>query len=290
MSRLLNLGSEYIMAEFYSDSEVLNAFNIVLPYLSDFFDNEASIAITDTEKYLKDQPCPSLSLNTAVGAPIPSGGAAYKALRDGHTVINVVPKEVYGTAFKSYAIPIKNRYGNLEGCVMVAKSLSRRDDLLNYSKHLSEALHQIADVTVNFAQKLQTIVEMNVEASHMIDEAQSNVNSTDKIFGFINQVTSQTNLLGINASIEATRAGADGKGFKVIAQEIRKLSETSRQSMGKIDTLLEAVNKSVKDICEMTSKTTDIISNESSAFSQIAASVQELSADAKFLEAMADKL
>ncbi len=278
------------MAEFYSESEVLNAFNIVLPYLSDLFDNEASIAITDTEKYLSNQACSAIPINSTPGEPLRSGGTAYKAMQEGHTIINEVPKEVYGTAFKNYVVPIKNRYGKLEGCVMVAKSLSRRDELLNYSKHLSEALHQIADVTVNFAQKLQTIVEMNAEASHMIDEAQSNVNSTDKIFGFINQVTSQTNLLGINASIEATRAGADGKGFKVIAQEIRKLSDTSRQSMGKIDLLLEAVNKSVKDICEMTEKTTEIISTESSAFSQIAASVQELSADAKLLEAMADRL
>ncbi len=277
------------MAEF-SENETLNAFNIVLPYLSDFFDNEASIAITDTDKYLINQPCPAIPLKSAPGDPIPSGGAAYKALRDGNTVINEVPKQVYGTAFKSYAVPIKNRYGKVEGCVMVAKSLSRRDELLNYSKHLSGALQQIADVTVNFAQKLQTIVEMNSEASLMIDEAQNNVNSTDKIFGFINQVTSQTNLLGINASIEATRAGADGKGFKVIAQEIRKLSDTSRQSMGKIDSLLEAINKSVNDICGMTSKTTEIISTESSAFSQIAASVQELSADAKLLESMADRL
>ncbi len=277
------------MAEF-SENEVLNAFNIVLPYLPYFFDNEASIAITDTEKYLNSQPCAAIPLSNAPGEPIRSGGTAYKAMRDGNIAISEVPKEVYGTAFKNYVVPIKNRYGKVEGCVMVAKSLSRRDELLNYSKHLSEALQQIADVTVNFAQKLQTIVEMNSEASHLIDEAQNNVNSTDKIFGFMNQVTSQTNLLGINASIEATRAGADGKGFKVIAQEIRKLSETSRQSVGKIDSLLEAVNKSVKDICEMTAKTSEIISTESSAFSQIAASVQELSADAKLLEAMADKL
>ena len=127
------------MAEFASDNEILRAFHTVLPYLPEYFDHEASIAITDTEKYLYDQPCSAVPVNNQPGSPIPSGGAAFRAIQEGCPVVRAVPKEVYGVAFKSYAVPIKDK-GQVVGCVMVAKSLSRRDDLLNYSRHFRRFL------------------------------------------------------------------------------------------------------------------------------------------------------
>ncbi len=273
-----------------SNNEVLNAFNLVIPYLQVFFDNEATIAICDTEVYLKNVGCPAFTLRSDPGDPIPSGGGAYKAIKEGRTIISNIPKELYGTAIKSYAIPVKGPNGKVEGCLCVAKSLKKREELLELSKNLSMALKNILQVANDFAAKLQTVVEMNKETAKKVSEAQNNVSSTDKIFSFINDVTSQTDLLGINASIEATRAGAEGRGFKVIAQEIRKLSETSRESVDKIYTMLNAINKSVEDICTTTAMTQEITATFSTAFSDIAASVEKLSENAHLLEVMADKI
>jgi predicted transcriptional regulator YheO len=276
--------------EIISDNEVLNAFNLVIPYLHVFFDDEASIAVSDTEKYLKNVGSAGLSLKTEPNAPVPAGGAAYKAMKEGRTIINAIPKEIYGIAFKSYSVPVKGKSGKVEGCLCIAKSLKNRDNLLELSKELSSALQQISEIVNKFAESLQTVQEMNVDTAKKVDTAIQTVSSTDKIFEFINQVTSQTDLLGINASIEATRAGAEGRGFKVIAQEIRKLSETSRESVNKIYNMLNAINKSVDDICTTTSKSQAITASYTDAFSGIVASVDRLTCSAKNLETMADKV
>jgi Methyl-accepting chemotaxis protein len=273
-----------------SDNEILNAFSIVIPYLHTFLDNEASIAIADTQKYLKNSESTGLALNKVPGDPVPIGGAAHRSMKEGRTIIDFLPREMFGTAIKSYSIPIKGKDGSVEGCLVVAKSLKRREELLELSKGLSAALHEISEVTSDFSSKLQSIVEMNTETAKKIDEAHENVSSTDKIFSFINQVTSQTDLLGINASIEATRAGAEGRAFKVIAQEIRKLSETSRDSVSRIYSMLNAINKSVDDICTMTTRTQEITAEYTTAFTEIAASVENLSSNARHLEQMADKV
>lgn len=269
--------------EIISDNEVLNAFNLLMPYLKIFFDNEATFAVSDREKFLNNLRADGKNY---VGTPIAEGGSAYKAIRDGRPYIEYVQKH----AIKSYSVPVKGKSGKVEGCIIIGKSTKKREELLELSRSLSTALKEISAVANDFSAKLQSIVEMNNEASKKIDEARENAGNTSKIFDFIQQVSSQTDLLGINASIEATRAGAEGKGFKVIAQEIRKLSETSRESVNKIYMTLNAINQSVDDIYSTTAKTQEITESYSTAFTEIAATVEKLSVSAHLLESIADKV
>lgn len=276
--------------EHISNNEVINAFSHIIPYLHVFMDEEASIAIADTEKYLINVGSAGLSLESKSGDPIPQRGAAYIAIKEGRAVINNVPKEVYGTAFKSYSIPVRGVTGDVEGCLMVAKSLEKREELLTLSRKLSDSLKNISDVANGFSSKLKLVVEMNNDTAMKTEIAQEKVGSTDKIFDFINDVANQTDMLGINASIEATRAGADGRGFKVIAQEIRNLSQTSKSSVYQINHMLGSINKSVEDICEMTAKAQEITANYSASFSNIAGSVEKLNDSSKQLEDMAGNI
>lgn len=276
--------------ESISDNEVLNAFNLITPYLHLFFDNEAAIAITDTEKYLKSVGSTGLTLKNLPGDPLPEKGLVLKAFSEGHAMTNYISAEVFGVAIKSCAIPVKGKSGKFEGCMVVAKSQKKREEILELSKDLSSAFAQISEVLSDFSDKLDAVVKMNDEANNMIEEAREHVGKTDKIYGFINQVSSQTDLLGINAAIEATRTSEDSKGFKVIAREIRSLSETSRESVNKIYNMLSAINKSVEDIYTTTNKSQAIISDYSSAFTDIVQSVKKLAENAKSLETMADRV
>ncbi|MCT8975221.1 methyl-accepting chemotaxis protein [Clostridium sp. CX1] len=79
-----------------------------------------------------------------------------------------------------------------------------------------------------------------------------NINKVNEITGLINSIADQTNLLALNAAIEAARAGEAGRGFSVVAEEIRKLAEQSKTSSEDINLLLNNI-----------SQETDIIMNNS---------------------------
>lgn len=95
-----------------------------------------------------------------------------------------------------------------------------------------------------------TLMELN----DMIRATKEQVLETNKIIELIHSISKQTNILGINASIEAARIGAEGRGFNIVANEVRKLAESTATSVNQISSVL-------KNIQEMISSTSDRIAS-----------------------------
>ena len=104
-----------------------------------------------------------------------------------------------------------------------------------------------------------------------------------EIMSILTNISEQTNLLALNASIEAGRAGEHGRGFSVVAEEVRKLAEESKVSVRR-------TGARILEIIEKIKTTTVGMESISSSTEEQTSSMEEISATAKRLESLADDL
>jgi len=271
------------MENIKTETEILQSFERIIPIIPLLFNDDIAIGIANRDKYLKIQQGKELKLKIQEGQSIPSGGAAYDALRTGKVIIQEVPKEVYGIVFQSYAIPIKEN-GEVIGVFAVGKSLTRKHEVQDTAKALTVALHQISSTVNEIANGVQALADMNSRIFEASKGASGKTKDTDQVISFIRNIASETNLLGLNASIEAARAGEHGKGFSIVAQEIRKLSTSTNESITQIDSVLKDIGTSVNTISTDLQESNDIVQKQASSLEEIAASIEELNSTAEMLE------
>jgi methyl-accepting chemotaxis protein len=145
----------------------------------------------------------------------------------------------------------------------------------------NDKVFSAVDNTKNKAEILSGIAENN---SQSVALAQKSLSDLKEISGYIQQILSviediaeKTHLLSINAAIEATRAGETGKGFKVLATEIRKLAEQSKINLGTSFSKLQEINTVIEETSTSNDKVYRGLSTISEQAKQSAAMVNEVS-------------
>lgn len=125
--------------------------------------------------------------------------------------------------------------------VTLKKGLQNMEDLKKKQKDTSEITQKVIGNIQNLEKQSDAIIEI-VEA--------------------INEIAEQTRLLSLNASIEAARAGASGKGFSVVADEIRKLSDQSLKEAGRIGEIVARIRQSTQETAFVATNANDIVTRQ----------------------------
>jgi methyl-accepting chemotaxis protein len=185
--------------------------------------------------------------------------------------------------------------------VMNSLSTRLRNQNRDYAQSLGKDLQDVADQLNSSAQGISgTIKQIAVSAeeiewneqqlAHNITEIKDISKQISESLMFIGKVAQQTKVFGLNASIEAARSGEFGKGFGVIAEEIRKLSEVSRQNADKMNTLTLQINTKLEQVTQASYTSTLKSQEQSLATHNMVNSVEEVASMANKLAQIANSL
>lgn len=134
--------------------------------------------------------------------------------------------------------------------------------------------NEIAQLTVKQAEKSGVDMESTVEAMNAIEKSAKQIAEAVAI---ITDIADQTNLLALNAAIEAARAGEHGKGFAVVADEVRKLAERSAASAKEVSALIKESLTQVGSGVDMSKSAGDSLQKMVSDINKIAEQIQGIS-------------
>jgi methyl-accepting chemotaxis protein len=162
----------------------------------------------------------------------------------------------------------------------IARNVS---DILQYSTNTLTKANEGKVLIKETSTNIKMVDEIIKNGNRLMEDLGKKSKDIAKIVNIIIDISVQTNLLALNAAIEAARAGETGRGFSIVAEEVRKLSEKTENATVQITEIIQETSKDIKNIIEQMQSTASIVetiitveNKASESFADILNSVEQL--------------
>ena len=158
--------------------------------------------------------------------------------------------------------------------VQVAGNAERvRQESTSTDKQVREGRNEVAQLSKGMSSISDTVADVVTEMQSL-DQASRQIG---EILGLIEEIADQTNLLALNAAIEAARAGEHGRGFAVVADEVRKLAENSASSTKQIGQLVADIQRRTTAVLDRTARANSLVQNNAASARSVTDMIETIS-------------
>jgi len=260
------------------------------PQIKELLGEDFAVTVTDTEKFLCYIPGIDLDHKIKAGDTVNPGTLSHRCLQSGRRVVATAGSEMFGFPYMGKVTCIKDESSSVVGTLGFWLPTSRVEKVKLMSDKMVTAVSQIMSYATNLsaaAEELASTVQtVNSNTQQMLND----VNNTDGILQLINEVSSQTHLLGLNAAIEAARAGDQGKGFNVVAEEIRKLASRTNTSVKDIKEIIAVLKGHIEALAGQISDISAVTEEQAASSQDIIGFIQQMDEITAELKDLAEDL
>lgn len=256
-------------SEELKDEEILRAFASVMPYLNDLSRDDTAYGLSDKKQYLSYTPAKGFDLKLNYGDEVVD--MVKDCLKSGKNQQGNLPASALGKEMIIKVIPIRNAKEQIIGTMSSGIDVEETKQLIGSIDEISKAVSQTSIGINELAKSASELASSGQSTMQQASYTIENSKKMTEVLDIIKNISDQTNLLGLNAAIESARAGDAGRGFNVVASEIRKLANQSKESTDKTKNIVNDMYNSVNNI-------TDKISESVAVSQEQAASIEEISA------------